>query len=55
MTAPESSSAERGEDTDLTAVISAMQDQIDELRAAIDQQQRDLDAQRQTLRTLQQD
>lgn len=55
MTTPEPDAADRGEDTDLTAVLSALQDQIDELRAAIDQQQRDLDAQRQILRTLQQD
>lgn len=41
------------EDTDLTTVVAALQDQIDELRTAIAQQQRDLDTQRQQLRELQ--
>lgn len=41
------------DDTDLTAIISALQDQIDELRTAIAQQQRDLDTQRQQIRLLQ--
>lgn len=41
------------EDTDVPAMLAALQDQIDELRTAIAQQQRDLDTQRQQLRELQ--
>lgn len=40
---------------DVTTVVAALQDQIDELRAAVTSQQRDINALRAELRRLQQE
>lgn len=40
-------------DTDLTAVVAALQDQLDQLRATVTAQQRDLNALRAEVRHLQ--